>query len=122
MLGQFTLKHCLECVNCSVVVRIDTEEDFNKLAEEVKKLTKVVLKKPNAYPAFWFSANKMVDRTWVNQHSYDLVQMNDIEWNLEKDIYTLVSEKLRMLSDEGKVTILNHIENLLKEERKEKTV
>ena len=114
MLGRFTLKHCLECVNCSIVVRIDTEEEFNKLAEEVRKLTKVVLKKPKSYPAFWFSANKMVDRTWVNQHSYDLVAMNEIEWNLEKDIYTLVNEKFRMLSDEDKLAILEQINNLLK--------
>lgn len=118
MFGRFTLKHCIECVNTAVVVRIDNKDEFNKLAAEAMKITHFALKKPKEYPAFWFSSNRMVDRTWVNQHSFDVVGMDDIEWNLEKDIYTLVNEKFKMLSDESKLTILNQIEQILEKERK----
>jgi hypothetical protein len=118
MFGRFTLRHCIECVNTAVVVRINTEDEFNKLAAEAMKITHVAPKKPKSYPAFWFSSNRIVDRTWVNQHEFDVVSMDDIEWNLEKDIYTLVGEKFKMLSDESKLKVLNQIEQFLKEERK----
>jgi hypothetical protein len=118
MFGRFTLRHCIECVNCAVVIRINTEEEFNKLAAEAKKITQFAPQKPKSYPAFWFSSNRMVDRTWVNQHQFDVIDMDDIEWNLEKDIYTLVNEKFKQLSDESKLVIFNQIETLLKEERK----
>jgi hypothetical protein len=119
MFGRFTLKHCIECVNCSVVVRIDTEEQFKQLANEAMRITQFAPKKPKEYPAFWFSSNRMVDRTWVNQHSFDVVKFDDIEWNLDEDIYTLVNKGLKLLSDESKLKILNQIEELLKEERKQ---
>ena len=34
MFGRFTLRHCIECVNTAVVVRINNEDEFNKLAAE----------------------------------------------------------------------------------------
>ena len=114
--GRFTIKQLLESCNLSVLIRLENKQDFDTVMKAVQKTGRTKLPAPKKYPCYWFSINKIVDPVWVLQHSFEVVHMDDIEWNLEKDIYTLINEGVRTLSPNQQMEILNCINNMTTEE------
>lgn len=121
--GKFTVKQIIQ--NCSYGMfcfEVLNKRDYRRLRQaavsvdsELVRKWDVAIAKTN-FPHYLNKSGQTMTKLYALQRDYFVVTIDDIEWNLDEDVCTLMMKKFNTLSDHRKAKVYELVEKFAQEE------
>lgn len=121
--GKFTVKQIIQNCSCGLFCfEVLNKEDYRRLRHAAVKVDPELVKKWDVaiaktnFPHYLNKSGQAMTKLYALQRDYFVVAIDDIEWNLEEDVCTLMMKKFNTLPDHRKAEVYELVEKLAQEE------
>lgn len=121
--GKFTVKQIIQNCACGMFCfEVLNKGDYSRLRQAAVKVDSELVKKWDVaiaktdFPHYLNKSGQTMTKLYALQRDYFVVSIDDIEWNLEEDVCTIMMKKFAALADHRKEQVLEFVNKLTQEE------